>query len=93
MAAKNNNRTKTTQKSATQKPRRQPEKIIGLIALVVILVLSASMSTLSSLVIASSSTLTIDFVKGTFMKKMNQKQQLISIRIFMIRLYKKRFTL
>jgi len=36
MAAKNNNRTKTTQKSATQKPRRQPEKIIGLIALVVI---------------------------------------------------------
>ena len=53
-----------------------------LIALVVILVLSASMSTLSSLVIASSSTLTIDFLKGTFMKKMNQKQQLISIRIF-----------
>jgi SSS family solute:Na+ symporter len=34
-----------------------------LIALVVILVLSASMSTLSSLVIASSSTLTIDFLK------------------------------
>ncbi|MCD8355314.1 MAG: sodium:solute symporter [Clostridia bacterium] len=53
-----------------------------LIALVVILVLSASMSTLSSLVIASSSTLTIDFLKGTFMKKMNQRQQLISIRIF-----------
>lgn len=55
-----------------------------LIALVVILVLSASMSTLSSLVIASSSTLTIDFLKGTFMKKMNQKQQLISIRIFIV---------
>ncbi|MDO4286665.1 MAG: sodium:solute symporter [Eubacteriales bacterium] len=53
-----------------------------LIALVVILVLSASMSTLSSLVIASSSTLTIDFLKGTFMKKMNQKQQLVSIRLF-----------
>ncbi|MDO4173264.1 MAG: sodium:solute symporter [Eubacteriales bacterium] len=53
-----------------------------LIALVVILVLSASMSTLSSLVIASSSTLTIDFLKGAFMKKMTQKQQLISIRIF-----------
>ena len=34
-----------------------------LIALVVILVLSASMSTLSSLVIASSSTLTIDFLR------------------------------
>lgn len=53
-----------------------------LIALVVILVLSASMSTLSSLVIASSSTLTIDFLKVTFLKKMDQKQQLICIRIF-----------
>ena len=39
-----------------------------LIALVVILVLSASMSTLSSLVIASSSTLTIDFIKDNFVK-------------------------
>ena len=37
-----------------------------LIAVVVILVLSASMSTLSSLVITSSSTLTIDLIKGTF---------------------------
>lgn len=52
-----------------------------LIALVVILVLSASMSTLSSLVIASSSTLTIDFLKETFMKNMSEKKQLISIRI------------
>lgn len=51
-----------------------------LIALVVILVLSASMSTLSSLVMASSSTLTIDFLKGTFAKDMNQKQQLTCIR-------------
>ena len=56
----------------------------GLIALVVILVLSASMSTLSSLVIASSSTLTIDFLKGKFMKKMNDKQQLLSIRILVV---------
>ena len=53
-----------------------------LIALVVILVLSASMSTLSSLVMASSSTLTMDFLKGTFRKNMNQKQQLFSIRVF-----------
>ncbi len=53
-----------------------------LIALVVILVLSASMSTLSSLVMASSSTLTMDFLKGTFMKDMNQKQQLLCIRAF-----------
>ena len=35
-----------------------------LLAIVVILVLSASMSTLSSLVLASSSTLTLDFLKG-----------------------------
>jgi len=56
----------------------------ALIALVVILVLSASMSTLSSLVIASSSTLTIDFLKGKFMKKMDDKQQLLSIRILVV---------
>ena len=43
----------------------------ALIALVVILVLSASMSTLSSLVIASSSTLTIDFLKDNFIKNMS----------------------
>lgn len=35
-----------------------------LIGIVVILVLSASMSTLSSLVLTSSSTLTLDFIKG-----------------------------
>lgn len=55
-----------------------------LIALVVILVLSASMSTLSSLVIASSSTLTIDFIKGTFAKKMSEKKQLLWIRILVV---------
>ncbi len=52
----------------------------GLIALVVILVLSASMSTLSSLVIASSSTLTIDFLKGQFIKDMDDKKQVLYIR-------------
>lgn len=55
-----------------------------LIALVVILVLSASMSTLSSLVIASSSTLTIDFLKETCMKKMDDKKQLLLIRILVV---------
>lgn len=39
-----------------------------MIALVVILVLSASMSTLSSLVLASSSTLTIDFLRENVLK-------------------------
>ena len=46
-----------------------------LIAVVVILVLSASMSTLSSLVLASSSTLTLDFIKGNIIKEMDEKKQ------------------
>ena len=41
-----------------------------LIGVVMILVLSASMSTLSSLVIASSSTFTLDFIKGIWIKDM-----------------------
>ena len=48
-----------------------------LIAIVVILVLSASMSTLSGLVLASSSTLTLDFIKGTLVKDLSQKKQLL----------------
>lgn len=55
-----------------------------LIALVVILVLSASMSTLSSLVMASSSTLTIDFIKVIFAKNMSDKKQVLSIRILVV---------
>ncbi|NBI90484.1 sodium:solute symporter [Lachnospiraceae bacterium] len=56
----------------------------ALIGLVVILVLSASMSTLSSLVMASSSTLTIDFLKGHIIKNMDEKKQLLSIRILIV---------
>lgn len=56
----------------------------ALIALVVILVLSASMSTLSSLVIASSSTLTIDFLKDNFIKDMSEKKQLLMIRVLVV---------
>ena len=52
-----------------------------LIAVVVVLVLSASMSTLSSLVLASSSTLTLDFIKGTVVKNLNEKKQLLIMRI------------
>ncbi len=55
-----------------------------LIALVVILVLSASMSTLSSLVMASSSTLTIDFLKDNFIKNMTEKAQLGLIRAMVL---------
>ena len=52
-----------------------------LIAVVVVLVLSASMSTLSSLVLASSSTLTLDFIKGTLVKNLSQKKQLLIMRV------------
>ncbi len=55
-----------------------------LISLVVILVLSASMSTLSSLVIASSSTLTIDFLKELFWRKMEDKKQVLCMRILIV---------
>ena len=55
-----------------------------LIGIVVVLVLSASMSTLSSLVLTSSSTMTIDFMKGTVAKNMSEKKQLVSMRILVI---------
>lgn len=55
-----------------------------LIAITVILVLSASMSTLSSLVIASSSTLTIDLLKGNVIKKMNDFQAVFIMRCFIV---------
>lgn len=55
-----------------------------LIGLVVILVLSASMSTLSSLVMASSSTLTLDFLKDTLMKDMDEKKQLLVMRALIV---------
>lgn len=55
-----------------------------LIALVVILVLSASMSTLSSLVLASSSTLTLDFIKDIFIKDMDEKRQVRFMRALVV---------
>ena len=55
-----------------------------LIALVVVLVLSASMSTLSSLVITSSSTFTIDFINGTIVKDMSDKKQVLCIRALIV---------
>ncbi len=56
----------------------------ALIGLVVILVLSASMSTLSSLVMTSSSHLTIDFIKGNIVKEMPEKKQVLWIRILIV---------
>lgn len=55
-----------------------------LIGIVVVLVLSASMSTLSSLVLTSSSTLTLDFIKGNIAKDMSEKAQLLTMRILIV---------
>lgn len=53
-----------------------------LIALVLILVVSASMSTLSSLVMSSSSTITLDLIKGSTKKELSHRSQMILIRFF-----------
>ncbi len=55
-----------------------PDILLGVL---VILVLSASMSTLSSLVLASSSTLTLDFLKGNIIKDMDEKKQVLVMRL------------
>ena len=55
-----------------------------LLALVVVLVLSASMSTLSSLVLTSSSTLTLDMLKGHVIKNMKEKSQVLIMRILIL---------
>ncbi len=56
----------------------------ALIGIVVILVLSASMSTLSSLVLASSSTLTLDFLKDNIIKNMSEKKQVWVMRLLIV---------
>ncbi len=55
-----------------------------LIAVVIVLVLSASMSTLSSLVLASSSTLTLDMIKGHIVKNMSEKKQVLIMRALIV---------
>ena len=55
-----------------------------LIAIVIVLVLSASMSTLSSLVLTSSSTLTLDMIKDNIVKNMSEKKQLFIMRVFIV---------
>lgn len=54
-----------------------------LIGIVIVLVLSASMSTLSSLVLTSSSTLTLDVIKPRFMPDMDEKRQLLIMRVLL----------
>ncbi len=55
-----------------------------LMAILIILILSASMSTLSSLVLASSSTLTIDLIKDNIVKNMSEKLQVKILKILVM---------
>ncbi|MCQ2533904.1 MAG: sodium:solute symporter [Clostridia bacterium] len=55
-----------------------------IIAVVIVLVLSASMSTLSSLVLTSSSTFTLDVIKPLNKKTMSEKKQVFIMRIFIV---------
>lgn len=58
-----------------------PDVLIGV---VVVLVLSASMSTLASLVLTSSSTLTLDFLKDNVMKNMSEKKQVRTMQLLIV---------
>lgn len=58
-----------------------PDLLIGII---IVLVLSASMSTLSSLVLTSSSTLTLDVIKGHIVKNFDDKKQLLTMRVLLV---------
>lgn len=55
-----------------------------LVGITVVLVLSASMSTLSSLVLTSSSTLTLDLIKDNVVKDMSEKKQLSYMRVLLV---------
>ncbi len=65
-----------------------PSMLSGLpdvvVAIVIMLVLSASMSTLSSLVLTSASTLVLDMIAPLRKKKMEQKSQMLAIRAFIV---------
>lgn len=58
-----------------------PDIMIGI---VIILVLSASMSTLSSLVLTSGSTLTLDIIAPASRGRMGERSQLLCIRLLVI---------
>ena len=55
-----------------------------IIAIVIVLVLSASMSTLSSLVLTSSSTLTLDVVIPAIKKNIGEKKKIFILRLFIV---------
>jgi SSS family solute:Na+ symporter len=58
-----------------------PDILLGVL---VVMVLSASMSTLSSLVLTSSSTLTLDLIKGNIVKEMSEKKQITWMRVLLV---------
>ncbi len=58
-----------------------PSLIIGI---VIVLVLSASMSTLSSLVLTSGSTITLDFLAPMAKKEMSEKKKMTIMRAFIV---------
>ena len=58
-----------------------PSLIIGV---VIVLVLSASMSTLSSLVLTSGSTITLDFLAPMAKKEMSEKKKMTIMRVFIV---------
>lgn len=55
-----------------------------LIGIVVVLVLSASMSTLSALVLTSSSTMTLDLLKDNVVKNMSEKKQIVTMQVLIV---------
>ncbi len=55
-----------------------------LIGIVIVLVLSASMSTLSSLVLTSGSTITLDFIVPLRKKETSEKSKMLIMRLFIV---------
>ena len=58
-----------------------PDILLGVL---VVMVLSASMSTLSSLVLTSSSTLTLDLIKDNVVKDMSERKQVTWMRVLLV---------
>ena len=55
-----------------------------IIGIVIVLVLSASMSTLSSLVLTSGSTITLDFIEPLCKTKLSEKKKMFIMRAFIV---------
>ncbi len=55
-----------------------------IIGIVIVLVLSASMSTLSSLVLTSGSTITLDFIAPLRKKGLSEKSKMLIMRLFIV---------